>query len=108
MLTFLVELKQNTLKDPPDNCNFWKTIKPYFSNKGLNLNKLLWKQKLSFFTFFSDKKELPLIVNNFFLNITKALELKEDSKGNPKHWNTFLKHSSLTQVLKNKKSYQYN
>ena len=39
--TFSVKLKQNTLKiikDLSDNCKFWKTIKPYFSNKDLNSN----------------------------------------------------------------------
>ena len=52
-ITFCVNLLRRTeakyFKDPPDNCKFWKTIKPYFSNKGLNLNKLLLKEKVIFF-----------------------------------------------------------
>ena len=82
MLIFFVKLKQNTLKnlnlkDLSDNRNFWKTIKPYFSNKGLNSNKLLLKEKGNLV---SDEKELATIMNNFFINITKDLELKKDSK----------------------------
>ena len=33
------------LQDFSDNRKFWKTIKPYFSNKGLNSNKFLLKEK---------------------------------------------------------------
>ena len=52
-------------------------MKPYFSNKGLNSNKLLLKEKGNLV---SDEKELATIMNNFFINITKDLELKKDSK----------------------------
>ena len=61
-----------------DNRKFWKTIKPYFSYRGLNSNKLLLKEKGNLV---SDEKELATIMNNFFINITKDLELKKDSKG---------------------------
>ena len=67
-----------TVKDVSDNRKFWKTIKPYFSYKGLNSNKLLLKEKGNLV---SDEKELATIMNNFFINITKDLELKKDSKG---------------------------
>ena len=33
------------VKDLSDNKKFWKIIKPYFSNKGLNSNKMLLKEK---------------------------------------------------------------
>ena len=33
------------VKDLSDNKKFLKTIKPYFSNKGLNSNKMLPKEK---------------------------------------------------------------
>ena len=33
------------VKDLSDNKKFWKTIKSYFSNKGLNSNKMLLKGK---------------------------------------------------------------
>ena len=69
--------KNLNVKDLSDNYKFWKTIKPYFSNKGLNSNKLLLKEKCYLV---SDKKELATIMNNFFNNITKDLEVKRDSK----------------------------
>ena len=69
--------KNLNVKDLSDNYKFWKTIKPYFSNKGLNSNKLLLKEKCYLV---SDKKELATIMKNFFNNITKDLEVKRDSK----------------------------
>ena len=35
----------NVKKDLSDNRNFWKAIKPCFSNKSLNSNKTLLKEK---------------------------------------------------------------
>ena len=75
VLTFSVKLKQNknlNLKDLSDNRRFWKTIKPCFSNKGLNSKKLLLKEKGNLV---SDKKELANIMNNFFINISKNQEM---------------------------------
>ena len=54
-----------------------ETTKPYFSNKGLNSNKLLLKEKGNLV---SDEKELATIINNFFINIVTDLELKKVSK----------------------------
>ena len=52
---FCVNLLQNTKKDYfklnikslTDNKKLWKTIKPFFSNKGLNSNKLILREKVS-------------------------------------------------------------
>ena len=54
----------NVKKDLPDNRNFWKAIKPCFSNKGLNSNKTLLKEKGNLI---SDEKELATIMTTFFL-----------------------------------------
>ena len=62
-----------------DNKKFWKTIKPYFSNKGLNSNKMLLKEKGKLV---SDEKQLASIINKFFIRITKSLKLKEN-QGSP-------------------------
>ena len=81
MLNFFVKLKyfkNLNVKDLSDNHKFWKTIKPYFTNNALNSNKLLLKEKGNLN---SDEKEPATIMNNFFINITKDLELKIDSKG---------------------------
>ena len=62
------------MKDLSDNKKIWKTIKPYFSNKGLNSNKLLLNEKGR------GDKELENLVNSFFINITGELDLKKDAK----------------------------
>ena len=62
-----------------DNRKFWKTIKPYFSNKSLNSNKFLLKEKGNLV---SNEKQLATIMNSFFINITKGLELKKCNESN--------------------------
>ena len=80
--------KNLNVKDLSGNRKFWKTIKPYFSNKGLNSEKLLFKEKVNLV---SDEKELSTIMNNFFINITKDLNRKKVSEG---------KHNNLEDILK--------
>ena len=57
-----------------DNKKFWKTIKPYFSHKGMNSNKIVLKEKGELI---SDEKQLASIMNKFFINITRSLKLKK-------------------------------
>ena len=107
VLIFFVKLKQNTLKnlnlkDLSDNRNFWKTIKPYFSNKRLNSNKLLLKEKGNLV---SDEKELATITKTSLLISRKNWRKKV--RVNSITWKVFLKHFNLTRVLKKSKSYQY-
>ena len=107
VLIFFVKLKQNTLKnlnlkDLSDNRNFWKTIKPYFSNKGLNSNKLLLKEKGNLV---SDEKELVTITKTSLLISRKNWRKKV--RVNSITWKVFLKHFNLTRILKKSKSYQY-
>ena len=72
-------LLQRTKKDYFQNLNaedlsdkkFWKTIKPYFSIKVLNSNKMLLKGKGELI---ADEKQLASIVNKFFINITKCFK----------------------------------
>ena len=104
VLTFSVKLKQYknlNLKDLSDNRKFWKTIKPCFINKGLNSKKLLLKEKGKLV---SDEKELATIMNNFFINTTKNLELKKDSKGKLNNLKYILKafesHPSIEKTKK--------
>ena len=75
--TKTVYFKNLNVHDLSVNRTFWKTIKAYFSNKGLKFNKLLLKETGDLV---SDEKELETIMNNFFINITTDLELKKDSK----------------------------
>ena len=55
-----------------DNRKFWKTIKPLFSNKGLNSKKVMLKENNKLIT------ELATVMNTFFVNITDSLDLKKD------------------------------
>ena len=83
---FCVNLRRNTkkdyfqklnIKDLTDNKKFWKTIKPFFSNKGLNSNKLMLREKD---VVVADEKALATLMNNYFVNITADLDLKQDSE----------------------------
>ena len=38
--------QKRNVKDLLDNRKFWKTIKPFFNNKGLNSNKLMLKENV--------------------------------------------------------------
>ena len=60
-----------------DTKKFWKTIKPFFSNIGLNSNKLMLRGKD---VVVSDEKALATLMNNYFVNITADLELKRESE----------------------------
>ena len=83
---FCVNLLRNTkkdyfqklsLKDFTDNKKFWKTFKPFFSNKGLNSNKLRLREKD---VLVADEKTLATLMNNYCVNITADLDLKRDSE----------------------------
>ena len=71
--------KNLNMKDLTDNKKFWRSIKPYFSKKGANSNKLMLKENEDIV---SDEKELAEIMNTFFINITKGLDLKGDNEQN--------------------------
>ena len=94
--TKTVYFKNLNVKDLSDNRKFWKLIKPYFSNKGLNSNKLFLKEKGNLV---SDEKELATIMNNFFINITKDLELKKDTKGKLNNMEDFFKASESHPII---------
>ena len=60
-----------------DNKKYWKTIKPFFSNKGLNSNKLMLREKD---VVAANEKALATLTNNYFVNITADLDLKRDTE----------------------------
>ena len=60
-----------------DNKKFWKIIKPFFSNKGLNSNELILREKDVLIT---DQKALLTLMNKYFVNVTADLHLKRDSE----------------------------
>ena len=62
------------VKDINDNKKLWKTIKPFFSNKGLKTNKLMIIEKNNLI---SEEFVLANTINQYFNSITKQLNLKK-------------------------------
>ena len=64
-------------KQISDNKVFWKEVKPSFSDKGVNSSKITLVEKNSIIV---DEKKIANIMNNYFINITKTLNLKTLNK----------------------------
>ena len=62
-----------SVKSLMDNQTFWKTIKPYFSDKGSNSRRIILLENDSILT---DDKNIAKTMNTCFTNITKNLNLK--------------------------------
>ena len=60
-----------------DDKVFWKKVKPSFSNKSVNSSKITLVEKNSITV---DAKKIANIMNNYFVNITKTLNLKTLNK----------------------------
>ena len=67
-----IYFKNTKIQDITDNEKFVKTIRPYFSDKGYNQTNITIVEKDSIVT---DEKKASLM-NNYFVNITKNLDLK--------------------------------
>ena len=65
--------KNVKMQDITDNKKFWKTIRPYFSDKGYYQTKITIVEKDAIIT---DEKKIATLMNNYFINITKNLDLK--------------------------------
>ena len=57
-----------------DNQTFWKTVKPYFSDKASNSRRKM--TLLENDSILTDDKDIAKSMNNFFINITKKSDLK--------------------------------
>ena len=57
-----------------DNQTFWKTVKPYFSDKGSNCRQIILLKNDSILT---DNKNIAKTMNNNFINITKKFNLNQ-------------------------------
>ena len=71
--------KNVKIQDITDNKKFWKTIRSYFSDKGYNQTKITIIKKDSIIT---DEKKIATLINNYFKNITKNLDLKPSTVSN--------------------------
>ena len=76
---FLHKTKQGyfsniNIKSVSDTKKLWKTIKPYFSNKGLNSNKIFLSEKGRPI---KDPVAIATTMNDYFVNITQTIGLKQ-------------------------------
>ena len=62
------------IKDLNDNKKFWKKVKPFFSDKGLETHNIILKGKDELIT---DSSTLANLFNKYFINITNTLKLKK-------------------------------
>ena len=62
-----------SISDVADNKSFWKSVKPYFSNKGSNTNKIALVENDAII---KNDRVISKTMNTFFINITKKLNLK--------------------------------
>ena len=53
---------------------FWKNVKPFFNDKGRNSSKITLVEENNII---SDEEEIANIMNNYFVNVTKTLNLKK-------------------------------
>ena len=94
------------IKDLTDDEKFYKTVKAFFSNKGLNSNKLMLREKD---VVVADEKALATLMNNYFVNVTAGLDLKRNSENfyvTPASvYNIKKKYQDHQSVLKIKKAF---
>ena len=64
----------NNIKSVNDTKKFWKTIKPYLSNKGLNSSKIFLSEKGRPL---KDPVTVATTMNDYFLNITQTIGLRQ-------------------------------
>ena len=57
--------------DIRDNKKFWKTIKPFFSDKGLSSNNIILVEKSHLV---SDETNVASVLNNYFVNISSTIK----------------------------------
>ena len=62
-----------------DNKTFWRTIKPYFNEKGSGSDKIVLSGNKSVLT---NEKEIANTMNNYFISITNHLNLKPHTASN--------------------------
>ena len=61
-------------KHVSDNKLFWKSVKPFFNDNGSNSSKLTLVEENNIK---SDEEEIANIRSNYFINVTKTLNLKK-------------------------------
>ena len=80
------------IKQVSDNKLFWKSIKPFFSDKASNSSKITLVEENNII---SDEEETANIMNDYFINVTKTLNLKKQLGVGCSGINEFENHISI-------------
>ena len=83
------------IKQVSDNKLFWKSVKPFFSDKASNFSKITLVEENNII---SDEEEIANIMNNYFINITKTLNLKKQLGVSRRGINEFENHVSIKMI----------
>ena len=91
------------IKDLNSNKKFWKKIKPFFSEKGLETNNIILKEKNELIT---NSSTLANLFNNYFINITSTLKLKQSPPKFPSIPNLLIHYRDHMSIKKIKETYK--
>ena len=83
------------IKQVSDNKLFWKSVKPFFSDKTSNSSKITLLEENNII---SDEEEIASIMNNYFINVTKTLNLKKQLGVGRSGINEFENHISIKMI----------
>ena len=83
------------IKQVSDNKLFWKSVKPFLSDKGSNFSKIMLVRENNII---SDEEEIANIMNNYFINVTKTLNLKKQLGVGRSGVNEFENHISIKMI----------
>ena len=83
------------IKQVSYNKLFWKSIKPFFSDKVSNSSKITLVEENNII---SDEEEIANIMNNYFINVTKTLNLKKQLGVGCSGINEFENHISIKMI----------
>ena len=82
------------IKQVSDNKLFWKSVKPFFSDKASSSSKITLVEENNII----DEEEIPNIMNNYFINVTKILNLKKQLGVGRSGINKFENHISIKMI----------
>ena len=83
------------IKQVSDNKFFWKSIKPLFSDKASNSSTITLVEENNII---SDEEEIANIMNNYFINVTKTLNLTKQFGVGCSGINEFENHISIKMI----------
>ena len=83
------------IKQVSDNKLFWKSVKPFFSDKASNSSKITLVEENNII---SDEEEIANIMNNYVINVTKTLNLKKKLAVECSGINEFENHISIKMI----------